>query len=207
MQRTTGKDLTPQERKKLKSKEKKLSTRLKSTNKNIKEQKVVQAVENSKPEPQGKVKSQNGDLHKSEFGFSVISTSNKIPRSSDLHGRDYKRLLEKVEKRREKIETLKEKDAEAGKRLEEKFQWQAALRKAQGEKVKDDPNLLKRAAKRKEKIKEKKKKKWGDRVKTVDDQKQKRQQKRQANIDKRKGDKKDKKRKKLIKKGRILPGL
>ncbi|BFZ20845.1 hypothetical protein BsWGS_23884 [Bradybaena similaris] len=205
-QRNSGYTTMSQELKKLKRQQKKMNAKSKNTNKPIKDQKQNSATQDVKSQPENTPKKQNGAPN-AKFDFSVSFKGDTRSRTSDLRGRDYKRLLEKVEKRKEKVEKLKEKDLEKGKKLEEKFQWQAVLSKARGEKVKDDPNLLKKAAKRKDKMKEKRQKSWDTRVKTVEESQQKRQQKRQANIQKRKNENKDKKRKKLIKKGRILPGL
>ncbi|XP_059157685.1 surfeit locus protein 6 homolog [Physella acuta] len=200
--------VSSQEQKRLKRQEKKVNDRLKSKNKGKhKELRMTPVAEGLKSSPQNRILNQNGEPVKSKFDFSNITFGNEKQHSSDLHGKDYKRLLEKVEARKAKVEKLKEKDPEAGKKLEQKMQWQNVLSKAKGEKVKDDPNLLKKAVKRKEKLRESKQKKWGERVKNVEDMKQKRQDKRQANIDKRKEGKKDKKRKIMIKKGRIIPGF
>ncbi|XP_005092817.1 ribosomal RNA-processing protein 14-C [Aplysia californica] len=206
--KSAGNPVNAQEQKKLKRQEKKVNSKLKQKNKNHKvEPQGNKLADGLRSPPQNKILNENGDPVKSKFDFSVISFGNDKSKSNDLQGRDYKRLLEKVERRKEKVEKLKEKDLEAGKKLEEKIQWQTVMSKAQGEKVKDDPTLLKKAAKKKDKIKEKKKRKWGDRAKTVEEQQKKKQDRRQANLDKRKSDNKDKKRKKMIKKGRIIPGF
>lgn len=205
--KTSGKPLSSQEQKKLKRQEKKVTSKLKQKNKNHKtEPAAAQLAEGLKSPPQNKIVNQNGDPVRTKFDFSVISFGND-KKSSDLRGRDYKRLLDKVERRKQKVDELKEKDAEAGSKLEQKIQWQAVLSKAQGEKVKDDPVLLKKAAKKKEKDSSRKKKKWGDRKKTVDETLKKKVDKREKNLEKRKTDKKDKKRKSLIKRGRIIPGF
>ncbi|XP_055897958.1 uncharacterized protein LOC106050450 isoform X2 [Biomphalaria glabrata] len=206
--KSSGSVVNSQEVKRLKRQEKKVKSKLKSKDKTShKSQNVTAGADGLKSPPRNTILNQNGEPVKSKFDFSIISFGNDKHKSSELRGRDYKRLLEKVEKQREKVELLKEKDPEAGKKLEKNIQWQNVFNKAKGEKVKDDPNLLKKAVKRKEKIKEKKQKKWGERIKDVKEMKQKRQDKRQANIDKRKDAKKDKKRKVMIKKGRIIPGF
>ena len=201
--------MTSQEQKRLKRQEKKINAKLKNKPKNKANKGdagVNKLAEGLRSPPQNKILNSNGVPVKSKFDFSVISFGDERGKS-DLTGRDYRRLLEKVERRKEKVEKLKEKDAEAGQRLETKIQWQTVMSKAQGEKVKDDPKLLNKAAKRKDKIKERKKSKWDDRAKNVKEQQKKRADKREANIEKRKTDNKDKKRKKLIKKGRIIPGF
>ncbi|KAH9507339.1 hypothetical protein Btru_057812 [Bulinus truncatus] len=206
--KSSGSNVNSQEIKKLKRQEKKVKSQLKNKDKsNHKTQQMAAAANGLKTQPQNKILNTNGQPIKSKFDFSIISVGNDKHKSSDLQGRDYKRLLEKVEKQKERVEKLKEKDPEAGRKLEKNIQWQNVFSKAKGEKVKDDPTLLKKAVKRKEKIKEKKQKQWGERVKAVEDLKKKRQDKRQTNIDKRKDSKKDKKRKLMIKKGRIIPGF
>lgn len=177
-------------------------------NANHKEEKQkMQVAEGLRSPPQNKILNNQGKPVKTKFDFSMFSVGNDKSHFSELRGRDYQRLLEKVEKRKEKVETLKEKDLDSGQRLEEKFKWQDMIHKAKGEKVKDDPAMLKKSLKKKEKMKEQKKKKWGERTKNVEDMKKKKQEKRTANINKRKADKKDKVRKKMIKKGRIIPGF
>lgn len=208
--KSAGQTVTSQEKKKLKRQQKKVNAKLKNKVKN-KTNKGVDVnnklAEGLRSPPQNKILNSNGQPVKSKFDFSVISFGNDRAKSSELTGRDYRRLLEKVERRKEKVEKLKEKDAEAGKKLETKIQWQTVMSKAQGEKVKDDPHLLNKAAKRKDKVKDRVKKKWADRAKTIKEAQKKKSDRREANLEKRKTDKKDKKRKKLIKKGRIIPGF
>lgn len=54
---------------------------------------------------------------------------------------------------------------------------QTALARAKGEKVLDDPKLIRKAMKKETKAKEKSSKQWQDRVKSQEDSKQARQQK------------------------------
>lgn len=206
--KNAGKPVSSQEQKKLKREQKRVNAKLKQKNKNHKvEPPGSTLAEGLKSPPQSKIVNQNGTPVRSKFDFSIISFGKDKSKSSDLQGRDYNRLLEKVEKRKEKVAALKEKDPEAGKKLEEKIQWQTVISKAQGEKVKDDPTLLKRALKRKDKVKDKRQKKWGDRKKTVEEAQKKKCDKREANLNKRKSDNKDNKKKKLIKRGRLVPGF
>lgn len=146
----------------------------------------------------------DGKVVFSKFDF---SQSGKKEKSSELAGKDYKRILARLEQRDAKVAKLKETDAEAGSRLEQKFIWKDVMTKARGEKIKDDIGKVKKAMKRKEKVKEQRQKKWKDRKATEEKMQKQRQQKRQDNIQKRKDEKKAKHRKKLIKKGRILPGF
>ncbi|KAK3581904.1 hypothetical protein CHS0354_024216 [Potamilus streckersoni] len=156
---------------------------------------------------QGKrpIYNKEGKLVFSKFDFSDSKVKEKS--QSGLTGKDYKRLLEKIEKRNKTINKLKEKDTSAAKNMEEKLQWQAAIHRAEGEKVKDNPELLKKALKRKDKMKEKRKKKWDERVQQTKQRMDAKQQKRQKNIKSRKQAKIEKKIKKAKKRGRIIPGF
>ena len=155
--------------------------------------------------PSKPVFNKEGQMVFSKFDFT--DSNKKEKHKNEFRGKDYKRLLEKVEKRNEKINKVKSKDETAGKVLEDKFKWKAALDKAEGEKVKDNPELLKKALKRKEKMKVKSKKKWQDRENTVKKHQDAKQEKRTKNIQNRKQNKKDNKLKKAKKKGRIIPGF
>lgn len=55
------------------------------------------------------------------------STGEKDKHSTSLVGKDYKRLLAKLEQRDAKVAKVKEIDPEAAARLEEKHVWQVRL--------------------------------------------------------------------------------
>lgn len=116
-------------------------------------------------------------------------------------------MLTKLQKQKTKLEDAGKKDPERGKSLAEKQAWKNVLEKASGAKVRDDEDLLKKAAKKKEKIKKAKEKKWKGRIQKVSEGKEQRQKKRTENIKIRKQAKKQKKIKRAVKKGRILPEL
>lgn len=156
--------------------------------------------------PTKPIYNKEGQMVFSKFDFTDSGKKEK-GKHNDLTGKDYKRLLEKIEKRNERIKKVKSRDEEAGKSLQDKFKWESVLNKAEGQKVKDDPELLKKSLKRKEKIKEKRKKKWEDRTRTVEKLQSDKQKKRTVNLQKRKQAVKDKKIQKAKKKGRILPGF
>ena len=155
--------------------------------------------------PSKPIFNKEGQMVYSKFDFT--DSNKKEKHKNEFRGKDYKRLLEKIEKRNEKINKVKTKDESAGRMLQDKFKWKAALDKAEGEKVKDNPELLKKSLKRKEKMKDKRKKKWRDRENTVKKQQEAKQEKRSKNIQARKQTKKDNKLKKAKKKGRIIPGF
>ncbi|XP_061183968.1 uncharacterized protein LOC133192116 [Saccostrea echinata] len=205
--------LTPtelQEKKRLRRKESKLKSKVKrKKNKNpvLKASGPVNGdvVTGYKSPERPSVMDKGGKLVFSKFDFT--KNDEKEKHKNSLHGKDFKRLLENIEKRKSKVENMKEKDAEKAKKMEQKNAWQSVMLRAEGEKVKDDPALLKKALKKKEKMKERKKAKWTERQDAVNKKMEKRQEKRQKNIQSRKQSKKDKKIKLAKKKGRMVPGF
>ncbi|VDO56809.1 unnamed protein product [Haemonchus placei] len=144
----------------------------------------------------------------SKFDFLVKNNKKKRLSTSEkkqkFTGKDYKSLINKVEKREEKLEKLREKEPEKAAELEHDIKWKRALSKAQGIKMKDNMELLKKGMKRKEKMKEKRKENWSNRRSNVEKEKAKRQEKREENIGKRINDKKKRKLQTMRKKGRVL---
>uniref|UniRef100_A0A7E4VHK1 SURF6 domain-containing protein n=1 Tax=Panagrellus redivivus TaxID=6233 RepID=A0A7E4VHK1_PANRE len=139
-----------------------------------------------------------------DFDFSLLKNSldkpdkvdkkkkkSKTDKRDSFKGRDYKSLLKKVEGREERLEKVREKNPEAAAAMETNIKFKKALKQASGEKVKDNPELLKKGIKRKEKQKEVRSKKWKKRVNTVKKAQADRQAKRTANIQKRKDTKKE----------------
>lgn len=140
--------------------------------------------------------------------YSKIDFANLGKKKKVKLEKDPKKLLQKIEKQKEKIEKLKESgENEKAIEIKEKSAWKNALAKAEGQKVKDDPQLLMKSLKKKEQKKRSSKKKWDKRVEGVQKSKQEKQQKRMENIQKRKKEKKTNKLKKAAKKGKIIPGF
>ena len=137
--------------------------------------------------------------------FSKFDFDEKKPEKTGK--KNFKVLLDKAQKDKEKVDKLQETDSDAAKNLKQKQQWQNVLQKAEGIKVKDDPELLKKAMKKREKIKKKSKKNWQERSEKVEAKMKQRQDKRKANIKKKKDGRINKKIDKAKKKGRILPQL
>lgn len=140
--------------------------------------------------------------------FSKIDFANVGNSKKKSEGSDPKKILTKIIKHKEKLAKLHEAgETEKVAEVAEKEAWKKALAKAQGLKVKDDPELLKKSIKRKEQQKRASAKKWEARKAGVDKAKEERQKKRTENIEKRKKDKKMKKMKTAIKKGKVIPGF
>ena len=126
--------------------------------------------------------------------FSKFDFSSDVAKSQGKGSvkKNYKKLLEKAESRKKKMEEMKEDNSEKSKEIIQSAKWKKALGKSEGVKQKDDPTLLKKAIKRKEKHKKKHQKEWKERM---DDQKRRmkeKQDRRQKNIQ----DRIDKKKKK-----------
>lgn len=119
-------------------------------------------------------------------------------------GKNYKMMLQKVEKQKEKLQKLATTDKEAAKATKEKLLWKKVIAKAEGVKVKDDAAYLKLALKRKEKLKQKRKEGWNKREQGVQMKMKKQQQKRKDNIDAKKNARQDKKIKRAQKRGRVV---
>ena len=152
------------------------------------------------PIPPNPVFNKEGKMVFSKFDFSER-------KETKPQQKNFKALLEKVQKDKEKVEKLKETDSEAAKKLKDKQAWQNMLQKAEGVKVKDNPELIKKAMKKKEKRKDKSKRDWKERDEKVDAKQKQRQDKRTANIKKKKEGRLNKKITKAKKKGRVIPGF
>lgn len=141
------------------------------------------------------------------FGFSKLdffkSADKKRPNQKDP-----KKLLDKITKQKAALQQLEEKgDFEKVVEIKEKASWKNALAKAEGVKVKDDENLLKKTIQRKKNQKMASKKKWQKREENVEKLKREKQEKRTNNLQKRKDDKKKSKLKKAVKRGKVIPGF
>jgi len=121
---------------------------------------------------------------------------------------DPKKALAKLQHKQEKLKAWKD----AGKldkahRVENTMNWENALDKASGVKVKDNIELLQKTIKRRESAKKKSTKEWKEREEKVKQKEKDKVAKRNENISKRKKSVKDNKKKKLINRGRIIPGI
>lgn len=132
-----------------------------------------------------------GDLN---FSFGRVAFADGTQMSQDLSyvkdksGKkkgpmDPKGALAKLESQKRRLAAL---DADKRKEVLEKETWLAARRRAEGEKVRNDESLLKKAVKRKEKTKKKSEREWTERKSGVEYAQKQRQQKREENIRKRK---------------------
>lgn len=98
-------------------------------------------------------------------------------------------------------------DGNKHKTIAEKDMWLSARKRAQGERVKDDTNLLKKTLKRKEKQKKKSEKEWGERLEGVKRAGEVKQKKREDNLAKRREEKGKKSSKKVKGSKKKRPGF
>ncbi|KAF2445747.1 hypothetical protein P171DRAFT_411851 [Karstenula rhodostoma CBS 690.94] len=112
---------------------------------------------------------------------------------------DAKTALEAAKNKQARLNAL---DEEKRKDIQEKDLWLNAKRRAQGERVHDDPKLLKKSVKRLDQGKAKSSREWGDRKEAVEKGIEARQKKREGNLRKRREEKGVKGKKKVGKPGK-----
>jgi hypothetical protein len=140
-------------------------------------------------------------------GQQLESSLSRFQESKKRKGKsDAKTALDAAQKKQARINGL---DETKRKDIEEKDLWLAAKKRAQGEKVFDDVNLLKKTLKRQDKQKEKSKQEWKERLTNVQDGKERKQKKREENLKKRREEKGQKGKKKVKKPGKKVkrPGF
>ncbi|KAG8200514.1 hypothetical protein JTE90_000591 [Oedothorax gibbosus] len=195
-------------KKKLRQKEKmkkKKEALVKVNEANMQANKALPKVKQPKAEPAPKYNTE-GKIMYSKLDFSEDGLQEQKPKS-EFAGKNKKKLLEKAEKKKEKLENLKTVNPEKAQSVEEKEKWKKAILKSENVKIKDDPQLLKKSIKREEKIKQKKGKAWKERIEETEGKKKARQEKRTKNIKQRKDDKLKSKLKRAKKKGRVITGV
>ncbi|KAI2635797.1 SURF6-domain-containing protein [Hypomontagnella submonticulosa] len=144
----------------------------------------------------GSILSPAMDLEENNFSFGRVGFGDGSQLSHDLShvlnsGKkkgpsDPKTALQKLENQKKRLQEMGE---EKRKDVEDKELWLTARRRAEGEKIKDDEKMLKKAVKRKEVAKKKSEKEWSARKEGVAKSMKDRQKKREENIRKRKEDK------------------
>ncbi|KAI1813678.1 SURF6-domain-containing protein [Poronia punctata] len=160
------------------------------------ERKREEALASARESPMGML-SPNVNLDETNnFAFGHVAFSDGTHLSHDLSHvlnrnakkgpSDPKTALLKLENQKKRLESM---DEEKRKDVEEKEAWLTARRRAEGEKIKDDEKLLKKAVKRKETLKKKSTKAWEIRKEGVEKGIKDRQKKREENIRKRRDEK------------------
>lgn len=161
------------------------------------------ATDESKPEPdeklQEKVKKDATEASK-QLVFGHVKLQDE-----EMLGKKRKISKHKELERAKKLEELKKNDPEKGEAIAKKEAWKAAMDRASGIKVHDDPKLIKKSIHKVKKQQEKNAEKWEERVQSRDQLKAEKQKKRSDNIAERINDKKmrkiAKREKKLLRPG------
>ena len=171
----------------------------KSEVKNNKKSKIVGSTNNDKAKnlvrsSNKQVLNENGEVVFSKFDFTRDHHNYDITSSSNSGSKanNYKKLLAKAEARKKKLADLKAADADKAKEMQQKLNWKNAIEKAEGVKQKNDPSLLKKTIKRKEKLKQKHRKEWKERTDSQKKQMDERQKLRKKHIQERVDAKKSK---------------
>lgn len=158
------------------------------------DQKREEALASARNSPMLSFGSPGSPEQENNFSFGRVSFTDGTQMSQDLSyvkdksgkkkgNSDPKGALAKLEAQKKRLANL---DEDKRKEVLEKETWLAARKRAEGEKVRNDESLLKKAVKRKEKVKKKSEKEWNDRIDGVKYAQKQRAQKREANIRQRK---------------------
>lgn len=204
-QKLLKKNIKNKIKKKSKRDERLLQKKLARTEQNAASSKIKTENEEIPKVPKPKpVFNSEGKMVFSKFDFSEIGIKKKLPKNEN----DPRKILQHLQQKKEKLKQLEESgEKEKVENIKEKDAWKSVLAKASGEKVKDDPDLLKRTIKRNEQKKKHSAKKWNSRIESVQKSIQGRQEKRKENIMEKKREKKTNKIKKAAKKGRVISGF
>ncbi|KAG1355231.1 ribosomal RNA-processing protein 14-C [Cocos nucifera] len=193
-----------------KKREKKEKKKNKNKNKNKK------AGEEAEPSSHGKRKREESEEEKGkkkkakpEKGRDTTSadlTFGQVKIGGEDDNKKKKRKLSKQQalERAKKLDEAK-KDPEKGEKISKKHSWKAAVSRAAGVKVHDDPKLLKESIKKEKKRQQKHAEKWKERMESVGKLRAEKQKKRTENIKERIHQKKmrriEKREKKLMRPG------
>lgn len=154
---------------------------------------------------EGKTSEGNGSTLLFNKDNKMVFSKVFVPETNKRHKKktekDPKKILHKLKENKKKMFELEKEDKEKAVYLKEKEKWSTALKRASGEKVRDDPELLRKSISKEKNMKVRSQKKWQARIEKVQKDKDDRQKKRTDNIQARKNDKKKRKMKRAIKKG------
>lgn len=124
-----------------------------------------------------KVKKDAAEASK-ELVFGHVKLQNE-----EMQGKKKRKVSKQKElERAKKFEELKKTDPEKGEAVAKRQAWKAALDRASGAKVHDDPKLLQKSINKEKKKQKKSAEKWKDRIQTRDQLKAEKQQKRSEHI-------------------------
>jgi len=167
------------ERKRKNIEKKKLSNEKKKKEKESSNIKISNAIETKAMNNNNSNKNGNDG---NDVVFSKFDFATGVKREPKKKKKDLKQLLSIAETKESELKLLEETDAEKAKEAKQEMCWDSALQKAGGTKLKDNPKLLKKTLKRKEKEKSKSEKQWNDRMETVEKKKEEKQKLRKQHL-------------------------
>tara|TARA_B110000977_G_scaffold172040_1_gene224116 strand:+ start:4200 stop:5600 length:1401 start_codon:yes stop_codon:yes gene_type:complete len=118
----------------------------------------------------------------SNLQFSRVEVEGKITGHSKKKRASKEQLLKKALSQRREIEDAGGEDTVEGKKVAERYSWDAALARAGGEKVLDDPKLLQKSVKNELRQKKKSQEKWQERNNRTTEQMAAKQKKRKDSL-------------------------
>ena len=118
-----------------------------------------------------------------DLQFGRIEVDGKISGGAPKKKRASKEtLLQRAIDQRAEVAAAGGEETVAGKKVAEKYSWDAALLRAGGEKVLDDPKLLQKSVKNEARMKKKSQEKWAKRVEFTNEQMASKQKKRKDSL-------------------------
>eukprot|EP01129_Flabellula_baltica_P003274 TRINITY_DN13071_c0_g1_i1.p1 TRINITY_DN13071_c0_g1~~TRINITY_DN13071_c0_g1_i1.p1 ORF type:complete len:344 (+),score=134.20 TRINITY_DN13071_c0_g1_i1:207-1238(+) len=171
-------DQREKKKRRLMSKEEDKKNNRRKSNKAAKTSAKSEATESMDVEESSTAQSNAENITYSTFEFGEKNPITPIKKKKKTP----QQLLEEVTATQTKLKELE--GTEEGKKLKEEIAWDKMMKRAQGEKVKDDPKRLKKTIKREEHQKKKSKKNWQERESLTKLNIKKQQLKRAANIQK-----------------------
>lgn len=144
---------------------------------NIKKKIKLQSMEHKDIEQRPHVK-ENGKMIFSKF--ELASTNN--PKIKHRKGKSKEKLLKELLEKQEQLKELEHKNKEKADELNEKSEWDKAIKRSQGIKIKDDVSLLSRSIQRQEGKKKASKKSWNERIEKEKEEQKQKQKQRHENI-------------------------
>ena len=122
------------------------------------------------------------DEDASNLQFGRVEVEGKVGGPAKKKRASKEALLKKALAQRREIEDAGGEDTAAGKKVAERYSWDAALARAGGEKVLDDPKLLQKSVKNEQRMKKKSAEKWAARVDRTEEQMAAKQKKRKDSL-------------------------
>lgn len=144
---------------------------------NIKKKIKIQSIENKDIEQRPHVK-ENGKMIFSKF---ELATTNN-PKIKHRKGKSKEKLLKELLGKQEQLEELEHKNKEKADELNEKNEWNKAIKRSQGIKIKDDISLLSKSIQRQEGKKKASKRSWSERIEKEKEEQKQKQKQRHENI-------------------------